>query len=370
VLAEQQALRRVATLVARGVPARELFAAVTMEVGRLLEAESALLVHLESGELGRLVGGWTANGTALPLDERLPIGGNNLVTVVARTHHSVRTDDYQHASGPMGIEGRERGNRSGVATPVTVEGRLWGTMIASTTADALLPADTEARLASFTELLATAIANADSRAELAASRARIVAAADDARRRIERDLHDGVQQRLVSLGLQLRAAQVQAKAQPTQVDDLLAQLAEGLSEAQTELREIARGIHPAILSERGLGSAVKTLARRSGIPVEIEVQEHARLPTQTEVAGYYVVAEALTNAAKHGRASVVRISLAVVDGVLEISVQDDGGGGADPARGSGLVGLRDRVEALAGTLTIDSPRGVGTTLTARLPAHS
>ncbi len=368
-LAEQQALRRVATLVARGVPPRELFAAVTMEVGRLLEAESALLVHLESGELGRLVGGWTATGETLPLEEQLPLGGNNLVTLVARTHRSVRTDDYQHASGPMGIEGRDRGNRSGVATPVTVEGRLWGTMIASTTADALLPPDTEARLASFTELLATAIANADSRAELAASRARIVAAADDARRRIERDLHDGVQQRLVALGLELRAAQVEAQAQPTQVDDLLSRLAEGLSEVQTELREIARGIHPAVLGERGLGPALRTLARRSGIAVEIEVQEHARLPAQIEVAAYYVVAEALTNAAKHAHAPVVRITVAVADGVLRITVQDDGPGGADPARGSGLVGLRDRVEALAGKLTVDSPPGVGTTLTVELPAH-
>jgi signal transduction histidine kinase len=367
VLAEQHALRRVATLVARGVPAEELFAAVTMEVGRVLAAESAILVQLDSSEMGRLVGVWSADEDTTRLGMRLPLGGNNLVTLVARTHRSARTDDYLHASGPMGIEGRDRGTRSGVATPVTVEGRLWGTMIASTTSDTLLPADAEARLADFTDLLATAIANADSRAELAASRARIVAAADDARRQIERDLHDGAQQRLVSLSLELRAAQAAAEDQPIDVDELLTRLADGLSEVQTELREIARGIHPAILSDGGLGSALKTLARRSQVPVEIDLQPHDRLPAPIEVAAYYVVAEALTNAAKHGQPSVVRIEEAVKEGVLHISVTDDGPGGADPTRGSGLVGLRDRVEAVAGTLTINSPPGAGTTLQVQFP---
>jgi signal transduction histidine kinase len=370
VLAEQKALRRVAALVARGVPAGELFAAVTMEVGQLLEAEAALLVHLESNDVGRLVGVWTAGGEVSRLGERLPLGGNNLVTLVARTHRPARTDDYQHASGPMGIEGRNRGTQSGVATPVTVEGHLWGTMIASTTADTLLPEDAEARLADFTDLLATAIANADSRAELAASRARIVAAADDARRRIERDLHDGAQQRLVSLSLELRAAQAAAKDQPIDLDQLLSRLADGLSEVQTELREIARGIHPAVLSDGGLGSALKTLARRSQVPVEIDLTPHARLPAPIEVAAYYVVAEALTNAAKHGSPSVVRVTEAVRDDVLHISVTDNGPGGADPALGSGLVGLRDRVEAVAGTLTIHSPKGAGTTLEVELPVRA
>jgi signal transduction histidine kinase len=373
-LAEQQALRRVATLVARGVPAGELFAAVTMEVGVLLGADSALLVQFESGEQGRLVGGWTAGTRLFRLGERLPLGGNNLVTRVAQTHRSARDDDYPHASGAMGMEGRNRGTRSGVASPVTVEGRLWGTMIASTSGDLPLPVDTEARLDSFTELLAMAIANADSRAELAASRARVVAAADNARRQIERDLHDGVQQRLVSLGLELRAAQVDAQAaqlepgaQPVAVDELLSRLADGLTEVQSELREIARGIHPAILADRGLDSALRTLARRSRIPVELEIQEHTRLPAQNEVAAYYVVAEALTNATKHGNPSVVRIAVAVVDDTLRITIGDDGPGGADPARGSGLVGLKDRVEAVAGTLTVESPPGAGTTLTVQLP---
>jgi signal transduction histidine kinase len=240
----------------------------------------------------------------------------------------------------------------------------------STTADVLLPADTEARLASFTELLAMAIANADSRAELAASRARIVAAADNARRQIERDLHDGVQQRLVALGLELRAAQIGAEAQPAGVDDLLSRLADGLAEVQTELREIARGIHPAILAARGLGSALKTLARRSPVPVALDLQEHPRLPAQNEVAAYYVVAEALTNATKHGKPSVVRIAVAAIDDTLRISVIDDGPGGADPSRGSGLVGLKDRVETVGGTLDIDSPPGVGTTLTVHLPMRA
>jgi signal transduction histidine kinase len=344
-----------------------------MEVGVLLGADSALLVQFESGEQGRLVGGWTAGTRLFRLGERLPLGGNNLVTRVAQTHRSARDDDYPHASGAMGMEGRSRGTRSGVASPVTVEGRLWGTMIASTSGDLPLPVDTEARLDSFTELLAMAIANADSRAELAASRARVVAAADNARRQIERDLHDGVQQRLVSLGLELRAAQVDAQAaqlepgaQPVAVDQLLSRLADGLTEVQSELREIARGIHPAILADRGLDSALRTLARRSRIPVELEIQEHARLPAQNEVAAYYVVAEALTNATKHGNPSVVRIAVAV-DDTLRITIGDDGPGGADPARGSGLVGLKDRVEAVAGTLTVESPPGAGTTLTVQLP---
>jgi signal transduction histidine kinase len=214
-----------------------------------------------------------------------------------------------------------------------------------------------------------ATANTQARADLAASRARIVQSADQTRRRIERDLHDGVQQRLVSLGLDLRAAQA---AVPTQLPELgaqLARVAEGLGEALEELRELSHGIHPAILSEGGLGPALRVLARRSAVPVELDVHLEARLPALVEVAAYYVVAEALTNAAKHAHAAVARVDVRAADDRLRLSVGDDGVGGADPARGSGLVGLGDRVQALGGTITVHSPAGQGTRLLVDLPVE-
>ena len=238
-------------------------------------------------------------------------------------------------------------------------------MVASTGEEP--PPDTEARLAAFTELIATAIANADSRAELAASRRRIVAASDEARRRIERDLHDGTQQRLASLGLAVRAAEA---AVPPDRGDLRAELsriATGLVDAVTDLQELSRGIHPAILSRGGLGPALRTLARRSAVPVELDVTTDARFPEPIEVAAYYVASETLANAAKHGQASRVEVSLTTRNGKLLLSVRDDGVGGADPARGSGLVGLTDRVEALGGSIHVRSRVGDGTHITAELP---
>jgi signal transduction histidine kinase len=235
---------------------------------------------------------------------------------------------------------------------------------------ALLPSDIEARLASFTELVATAIANAESRAALAASRARIVVAADEARRRIERDLHDGIQQRLVSLTLELRAAAAAAEEVP-QEDELTARLArrtaQGLTEMLEELREVARGIHPAMLSEGGLERALRVLARRSAVPVELHLRTAQRLPEPVEVAAYYAVSEALTNAAKHAHASVVHVELDTHDGIVQFAIRDDGIGGADPGRGSGLVGLGDRIEALGGTLRVSSPVGRGTTVSIEMP---
>jgi signal transduction histidine kinase len=206
-----------------------------------------------------------------------------------------------------------------------------------------------------------------SREELAASRARIVAAGDQARRRIERDLHDGTQQRLVSLVLDLRAAEA---AVPPERPELRAQLdraAAGLTGALEELRELSRGIHPAILSEGGLAPALKALARRSSVPVELELDVPARLPEPVEVAAYYVVSEALANAAKHAQASVAQVEAQAHDGLLHLSVRDDGVGGAAPRGGSGLVGLADRVEALGGTIKIHSPPGHGTRLQIDLP---
>ena len=232
-----------------------------------------------------------------------------------------------------------------------------------------LPADTEARIADFAELVATAIANAEARTELTASRARIVAAADETRRRIERDLHDGIQQRLVSLGLELRAAQATAPPDHRELEDAMSHAVEGLNEVLDDLREISRGIHPAALSEGGLGPAMKALARRSAIPVELDTRLETRLPESVEVTAYFVASEALANVAKHAQASLARVEVRVDGDALHLSIEDDGVGGANPARGSGLVGLTDRVEALGGTLTIRSPEGDGTTMRVELPVR-
>jgi signal transduction histidine kinase len=254
-----------------------------------------------------------------------------------------------------------------MGAPIWVEGRLWGVLVVYSKRDEPLPPETERRLGEFTQIVATAIANADSRAELDASRARIVATADATRRRIERDLHDGAQQQLVSLALQVRAAQANAPKKLSKHREDLSQIAEGLTTVLDELREIARGIHPAILAEGGLGPALKTLAHRSPIPVELDVRDDRRLAESIEVAAYYVVSEALTNAAKHSDATKVAVGVEVHGRTLRVTVRDDGAGGAEPARGSGLLGLRDRAEAIGGTLSLESPPNLGTSLIAELP---
>jgi signal transduction histidine kinase len=230
-----------------------------------------------------------------------------------------------------------------------------------------LPPGVECRLGDFTELVATAIANAQSRSELAASRARIVAASDETRRRVERDLHDGAQQRLVTLALSLRSAQAELPHDLDEVHTELSHVGEGLTAVLDDLREISRGIHPAILSEGGLAPALKTLARRSPIPVALDVRVDGRLPDGVEVCAYYVVSEMLTNTAKHAQASAVHVDVGRAEGLLHVSVRDDGVGGADPARGSGLVGLHDRVEALGGTILVQSAKGAGTAVEVLLP---
>jgi signal transduction histidine kinase len=237
-------------------------------------------------------------------------------------------------------------------------------MGAGSTLEEPLPPDAEARLASFTELVATAIANADSRAQLMASRARIVAAADETRRRIERDLHDGTQQQLVTLLLDLRLVQAEA---PPELKSHLSRIAEQVTDVFNQVREISHGIHPAILAEQGLTLALQALARRSAVPVELDLRAGRRLPDRVEVAAYYAVSEALANAAKHARASAVHVELDVPDGTLRLAIRDDGIGGADPAKGSGLTGLRDRIEAVGGALDVTSPAGGGTTLLIEIP---
>jgi signal transduction histidine kinase len=363
---EQAALRRVATLVARATPPNEVFAAVAEEAGRLLGADHGTMSRYDPDGAATLVGTWSGTGTAIPVGTRVWLEDRNAHTLVFETGRPARFDDYGGATGVAAKIAREFSVRASVAVPVSVAGSPWGAMTVATTREPL-PADTEARLAGFAELAATAIANAEAQAALAASRARIVATADATRRRIERDLHDGAQQRLVSLALQLRTAQ---SATPRGAGELARQLdgvAAGLAEALEELRKIARGLHPAILAESGLRPALETLARRSAVPVELDVRVEGRLPEPVEIAAYYAVAEALTNVAKHARASAAEVQVEIGQGVLHVRVRDDGRGGAGFGRGSGLVGLKDRVEALGGRIRLDNPPGAGTALDIVLP---
>jgi signal transduction histidine kinase len=286
--------------------------------------------------------------------------------VILETGRPGRVDSYSELP-ELAAAALDLGWRSSVGAPVIVEGDLWGIVVVASTTERPLPHDTEGRLAKFTELMATAIANAESRTALEASRARIVATADATRRRIERDLHDGAQQQLLSLALEVRAAQAGAPPELREHRAELAHVAEGLTVVLDGLREIALGIHPAILAEGGLGPALKTLAHRSPIPVGLDVRVDGRLPEPVEVAAYYVVSEALTNAAKHARAATARVEVEVRDRLLRVAVGDDGLGGADPALGSGLLGLKDRAEAIGGTISLESAPGAGTSLFVELP---
>ena len=364
---EQAALRRVATLVARGAAPQEVFAAVTAEAGRAVSADFTSLWRYDPDGAVTAVGNWGADRPyPMPVGTWLPAGGANVHTDVFRTHRPARLDRIEKDPGAGLAPSIAAGVRSGVGVPVWVEGKLWGAMVASSTGEPL-PADTEARLAGFTELVATAIANAEAQAALRASRARIIAAADATRRQIERELHAGTQQRLVTLALQLRAAQADVPPGATGLVAELDQVAGGLTGVLEELREFARGIHPAILADGGLGPALRTLARRSPIPVSLDAPVRGRLPEPVEVCAYYVVSEALANAAKHSGAAAVTVRVLADGDALTVQVRDDGIGGARLGAGTGLLGLKDRVEALGGRFTLHSTPGEGTTVIAQLP---
>jgi signal transduction histidine kinase len=314
-----------------------------------------------------VIGGWSRSGGYRPIGTRHPRGAGTLVAQIFETGEPVRIESYRDSSGSIADLVRELGWRSAVGVPLIIEGRPWGVLGVGSTTDRALPPATERRLAEFGALVATAIANAESRAELNASRARIVTTADAVRRRIERNLHDGTQQRLVSLALELRAAEQAGPAELHEHRAALTRAVEGLTGVLNELREIARGIHPAILAQGGLGPALRTLARRSAVPVELELPCELQLPEAIEVTAYFIVSEALTNAAKYAHPSVVHVAVEVREPLLRVSVRDDGRGGADPDGGSGLVGLKDRAEALGGRLSLHSPLGSGTWLQAELP---
>src|SRR6202171_3020539 len=307
VLIEQQAaLRRVATLVARGVPPSAVFAAGVMELSRCLGTDYAALVRCETGGAATLVAARDGPGaTKEPVGGRFSLEVENLAATVLRTGRATRMDSHGNAPGSAAANMPELGSRSGGGAPIVVGARLWGSAIVGSSGPEALPPDTAARVGDFADLVATAIANAATRAELTASRARIVAAADDARRRFERDLHDGAQQGLVSLGLELRTLEAAVPPELPALKRQISNMVSGLAGISEEPRAIARGMHPAILSKGGLGPALNTLARRSGVPVKLDLAVHRRLPESAEVAAYYVVAEALTNIAKHAQASEV-----------------------------------------------------------------
>jgi PAS domain S-box-containing protein len=365
--AEQAALRRVATLIAEGAEPERVFQAVTSEVGQLFGAQTTNMVQYRpEGTSATLLGGWTSGIATLTPGTVLELDGEAAISQIRETGLPVRIDDYSQLSGRLASQVRELGARAAVAAPIMVQGYLWGAMIVISI-EGPFPAGTETRIAEFTDLVALALSSTDANAQLTASRARIVEAGDAERRRLERNLHDGAQQRLVSLSLALRLARSRLDADPEAARALLEAAGEELATALEELRELARGIHPAVLTDRGLAPALEALAGRSPIPVEVATVPEERLPAQVEAAAYYVVSESLANVAKYAGASRVRVAVVCRDGWALVEVADDGAGGADPARGSGLLGLADRVEALSGNLDVESPKGAGTRVRARIP---
>ena len=366
---EQAALQRVATLVARGAATEEVFAAVAREVSGVMHLPVAAVQRYEDdGETTTVMAAWSDRPHPFPPGTRSPYHPSGLGGRVRQTGRAGRVVDYSRRRGAFAVKARELGLHSVAGAPIIVDGDVWGLVTVAST-DGPLPDRTEDRLAEFTELLGTAIANTQSRTELSASRARIVAAADETRRRLERDLHDGIQQRLVSLALKARTIEAMTPQPAGEIAGELSLLADGLGTAMDELREISHGIHPAILSEAGLGPALEALARRSAVPVELDLTLGQRLGEHVEAAGYYIASEAITNVAKHARASVITMRVDGCDGALILSISDDGVGGADPGRGSGIIGLKDRVEALGGTISMLSPPGHGTALHVQLPAN-
>jgi len=362
---EQAALRRVATLVAQAAPPQAVFDAVCAETGRLIGATTVNLAHFAPDGVNVTISGWSLRGVHVPTGTRLPLDGESINALVQRTARPGRVDGYEDLGGPLAARLRELGVRSEVGAPVVVERKVWGALIAGTDKPVPLPAGTEQRVASFAELIATAVANATAHAELVASRARIVTTVQDARRRLARDLHDGAQQRLVATLIALQLADECFDRDPVGAHDLLQTALGHARDGLAELRELAAGVHPSILTNRGLRAAVEALAGRGPVVVDVEVPP-GRYPPHVEAAAYFVIAEALTNVVKHARATRIWVRVEERRGLLDVLISDDGVGGAD-VRGGGLRGLTDRVEALGGTVRVESPAGAGTRLAACLP---
>jgi PAS domain S-box-containing protein len=364
---EQRALRRVATLVASEASPERVFTAVSEEAARVLEVNASAVFRYEGDDTATIVGRYSRAETAhdvFQLGMRLPATEDTGIGQVLRTGAPARVHDYSERPGEIADNMRLMSYRSSVSAPIVVAGILWGAVgIASAEP---LPVDTEARLGAFCELVSLAVASAQARADLSASRARLVKAGDEQRRKLERNLHDGAQQRLVSLALKIRLARRLLETKPEAVAASLEGAAKELDLALEELRELARGLHPAALSEQGLGPALTNLAKR--LPIEVDVKATVeRLPENIEATAYYIVSEALTNVVKHAQATTVKVDMTLADDVLRFEITDDGRGGADPFAGTGILGLRDRAEAVGGTLFVISPPGKGTIVTAQIP---
>jgi PAS domain S-box-containing protein len=361
---EQAALRRVATLVVSGVPAAEVFSAVAEELERLFDAQATMIGRLEPDATMTVVASGGRAGEAMPVGSPVQLESGMVLAEVIRTGRSARVDDYGDAPGFAAQVIHHTRVRCSVAVPIVVEGSLWGSMGAGTERDQF-PADTEQRMAAFTELVGTAISNIQARADLASSRARIIAAADEERRRVVRDLHDGAQQRLVHSIITLKLAHRALQPDQERASELVSEALNQAERANVELRELAHGILPAVLTRGGLRAAVDAMASRTPVPVAIDVSVD-RLPAPAEATAYFVVAEALTNVAKHAHATAATVRAHVDGGTLQLQVRDDGVGGARP-EGNGLVGLADRLAVLGGQLQVESPADGGTLVTAEIP---
>ena len=366
-LAEQSALRRVATLVAADPDPRSLFHCVCAELGGVLGVESTDMLRYEHDGTATIVGAWAARGApSFPVGDRVPIEGATVTGKLHRSGRPARVDDYTEVPGELAGRLLAFGIRSAVGAPIKMAGTVWGAIMAVDARPNAFPEDTEQRIAGFAELVTAALANADAREQLAASRARIVQAGYEERRRLERDLHDGAQQEFVAAAVNLRLARKTWSRSPDRalevVDTALEQLQAGLR----DLRALAAGLHPSVLTDRGLAAALQALATRSAVPVEVRSVPAERLPEAVEATAYFVVAEALTNAAKHARCAHAEIGVVLEEGWAVVEVRDDGVGGAAASGGSGLRGLADRVGALGGELEIESPAGGGTMIRARI----
>jgi signal transduction histidine kinase len=363
---EQASLHHVADLVAHGAAAQTVFDAICAETGHLIRADAVNLSEF-SPDGCLVLAGWSRDESHLVPGQRYRIGHDTVTGLVKATGAPSRIDSYDAATSELAVATRARGVRSAVGVPVIVEGQVWGVLQVGMTSTAPLPAGVEHQLASFTDLAATAISNAAARSALIDSRARIVAAGDEARRRVERNLHDGVQQHLIVLGLDLQALETLV---PLEAADAHAQLRRARAVTDSlveELQQVSRGLHPSALSHGGLPHAVRALARTSPIPVALALDCDERLPESIEICAYYVVSECLTNAAKHAHAQRMAVEVRARAGVLRVLAEDDGCGGADARGGSGLIGLMDRVEALGGQLRLESPPGGGTRIAVEVP---
>jgi signal transduction histidine kinase len=367
---EHAALRRVATFVAQAPSPSEVFAVVTREAGTLLGAQRSTLLRVESPEWAVVVAGWS-DGTAppVPVGHRGALDGRGIVGQMLGVARPVRIEDFDTVGGEVAALMRELGIRSGAGGPIILGGRVWGALTAVWPEGVAMPEGAEHRVAAFAELVSYAIENAETRDELAASRARLVEAADEARRRIERDLHDGAQQRLVATALELALLQRTLEHRPEGAGAVLARAREQLDCGLSELRDLARGIHPTVLTDRGLEAALDALLRAAPLRVNLRATVGGRLDTAIEAAAYFLVSEALTNAAKHAQADTISVDVARSGDSLVVTIADDGVGGVDPNQGSGLRGLVDRVHAVGGRLAVSSPPCKGTRVCARLPTH-